>query len=156
MGVNIMKNMKKVVSFLLAFVMVFAMYFTTAFADTSTESLSILMEDDTIPLDDTWENFYSDIPPGGVATLSGFSIPNRYMAFEAYAILMGGGSTNETFSVILLDHGASKSKMVESANGIIHKNDWIDLRATNNSVDFKLINHGSAGIRVYVKFYCWQ
>ncbi len=158
-----MKNMKKAVSFLLVFVMVFAMNFATAFAAEAPENVTepieateVLTNSDEGIMPLVNHSFSVDIPPNSSTTLSGYSIPERYMAFEAYATVMGGGSNGGTFSVTLLKSGLIKSGMTYEVNGVSHKNDWIDLQSTNNSCGFKLSNNTSVSITIYVTYYSWS
>lgn len=155
-----MKNMKKAVSFLLVFAMVFAMNFTTAFAAEAPEVGSEVSEtastgnEGIMPL--VYDSFSVDIPANSSATLSGYSIPERYVAFEAYATVMGGGTNSGTFTVTLLKQGLNKSSMTHTVNGESHKNDWIDLKTTGNSCGFKMVNNTSVAITVYVTYYSWN
>lgn len=155
-----MKNMKKAVSFLLAFAMVFAMNFTTAFAaeapeNAATPAVATSSEDDGImPL--VWNEFTADVPANSSVTISGFSVPERYIAFEASATLMGGGTTSQTYYVGLETYGQPLASANYAANGVSHKIDWIDLQATNNSVGFKIVNHGNVAITVHIVYYSWS
>lgn len=158
-----MKNMKKAVSFLLVFVMVFAMNFATAFAAEAPENVTepveaaeVLTNNDEGIMPLVNHSFSVDLPPNSSTTLSGYSIPERYMAFEAYATVMGGGSNGGNFTVALLKQGITKSVMSYSVNGESHKNDWIDLQQTNNSCGFKLTNNTSVSITIYVTYYSWS
>lgn len=155
-----MKNMKKVVSFLLAIAMVFAMNFTTAFAAAAPESnnyqpASTTSGDEGImPL--VYDQFHADLPANSSLTLSGFPIPDRYMAVEAYATVMGGGTNSGTFSIFVLDHGAVMKRKDIDIDGISQKIDWIDFKATNNTCDFKMVNNSNVDITIYVTYYSWQ
>lgn len=154
-----MKKTKKVLSFLLAIVMVFAMSFTTAFAAEAPESNieqnapATSGDEGIMPL--VWNQFTADVPANSSVTLSGFSIPERYMAVEAYATLMGGGTASGTFSISVLDHGATMASMGLPITGESDKLDWIDFKATNNSCGFKIKNNSSSDITVYVTYYSW-
>lgn len=155
-----MKKTKKVLSFLLAIVMVFAMSFTTAFAAEAPESNmeqnapATSGDEGIMPL--VWNQFTADVPANSSVTLSGFSIPERYMAYEASANIMNGGTTSETYTVELQTYGNTISLVNLSANGNSHKVDWVDLSATNNSVGFHLSNHASVAITVHIIYYSWS
>lgn len=155
-----MKNMKKVVSFLLAFAMVFAMNFTTAFATEAPESnnhqpASTTSGDEGI-MPCVWHQFELDLPAGGSTTLSGYNVPERYIAFESTATVMGGGTNGGTYSVNLQNYGAFRAGHTKYIDGIMHKFDRIDLERTNNSCAFEIINHSGVDIHVKITFYSWN
>lgn len=155
-----MKNMKKAVSFLLAFAMAFAMNFTTAFATEAPENAvmpatTTSSEDDGImPL--VWNQINADIPANSSVTLSGYSVPERYMAFEATATVMGGGTNGGTYSVHVQRLGASIAGISYKIDGIMHKKDHIDLERTNNTCGFLINNTSNVDITVHIVFYSWS
>lgn len=155
-----MKKTKKVLSFLLAIVMVFAMSFTTAFAAEAPESN---MEQNThatsgdegiMPL--VWDQFSVDVPANGSVTLSGYNIYERYMAFEATATVMGGGTNSGTYSVHVQRNGASIAGIGRTIDGVMHKKDWIDFQSTNNTFGFQITNNSNVGIHVEIVYYSWS
>lgn len=154
-----MKNMKKAVSFLLAFAMVFAMNFTTAFAAEAPESTvmsaaTVSSEDDGImPL--IWNQINADIPANSSITLSGYSVPERYMAFESTGTVMGGGTNSGTYNIQLQNYGFYVASHTKYIDGQTYKLDKIDLEATNNSCGFKITNNSNVDIHVRIVFYSW-
>ncbi len=158
-----MKNMKKVLCSLLALVMVFAMNFTTAFAAESNKTNNVPDEVTTVNNSDdegimprVYDTFHADIPAYSSVTLSGFPVPERYMAFEASATVMGGGATSQTYTVDLQIDGYSITGITLAANGSSNKLDWIDLESTNNSVGFKMTNNANIDITVHIIYYSWS
>lgn len=155
-----MKKTKKVLSFLLAFAMVFAMNFTTAFAAEAPESsmaqnaVTTSGDEGIMPL--VYDQFETDVPANGSVTLSGYTIPERYMAFEATATVMGGGTNNGTFAVHLQQYGSNIAGISYGIDGIMHKKDWIDLYASNTSCGFKIVNNSNVGIHVKIVYYSWS
>lgn len=154
--------MKKAVSFILALVMAFATNFTIAFAAEASESympsepnaVSTSDEEGIMPL--LWDQFSADIPANSTLTLSGYSVYERYMAFESTATVMGGGTNSGTYSVELQNFGAAKAGHTKHIDGQPHKFDWIDLERTNNSCGFVITNHSSVDIHVTITFYSWS
>lgn len=157
-----MKKAKKVLSFLLAFAMVFAMNFTTAFAAEAPESSTFPVENTAITSEDEgimplmWDQFESDIPAHSYMTFGPITIPDRYMAIEATATVMGGGTNSSSYAVYLQKSGATIAGICKSIDGVTYKNDWIDLRSTNNSYTFYVENGSDVGIHVKVTYYSWQ
>lgn len=155
-----MKNTKKVISFLLAFAMVFAMNFTTAFAAEASENNihpnSVTTSGDEGIMPCVWHQFELDIPPNSSSTISGYDVPERYIAFESTATVMGGGTSGETYAVQLLNYGALTAGHTKNIDGQMHKLDRIDLEGSGNSCGFKIINHSSVGIHVKIVFYSWN
>lgn len=155
-----MKKTKKVISFLLAFAMVFAMNFTTAFAAEAPESnigqygITNSGDEGIMPL--VYDQFETDVPAKGSVTLSGYTIPERYMAFEATATVMGGGTNSGQFAVHVQRNGASIAGLGDTIDGNMHKKDWIDFQATNNTFGFKIINNSNVGIHVKIVYYSWS
>lgn len=155
-----MKNTKKVISFLLALAMVFAMNFTTAFAaevpktnvfQTATTSSD---EEGIMPL--VYDTFGIDIPAKGKTTLSGYIIPDRYVAFEATASVMGGGTNSGTYTVHFQQYGANIAGISYPIDNTMHKKDWIDLSASNTSCGFYFINHSDVDIHIDIVYYSWN
>lgn len=155
-----MKNMKKVVSFLLAFAMVFAMNFTTAFAaekhenNINQDAVTTSGDEGIMPC--VWHQFELDLPSGGSTTLSGYDVPERYMAFESTATVMGGGTNGGTYNVQVLNYGGYRGGHTKNVDGQMHKLDKIDLERTNNSCGFKITNHSDVDIHVKIVFYSWN
>lgn len=158
-----MKKMKKFVSFLLTFAMVFAMNFTNVFAAQSNNSTIEYLgtsyvfsdgDEGIMPL--IWSQFTADLPANSTLTLSDFSIPDRYMAFEATATVMGGGTNEGTYSVHVLQDDCSIAGIGYQIDGIMHKKDWIDFQATDNKCGFKISNNASVAITVKIVYYSWR
>lgn len=156
-----MKNMKKAVSFLLVFAMVLVMNSATAFA----AEFNTILSDENIATTDGNAGImpliyddknWIDIPAKGTVTLSGFSIPDRYMGVEARAIVKGGGTTNGIFTLYVLDHGANMCSKDISIDGSYGKIDWIDFKATNNSFGFKIVNNSNVDINIHIIYYSWS
>lgn len=154
-----MKNMKKAVSFLLAFAMVFAMNFTTAFAAEAPESavtpaVATSSEDDGImPL--VWNQIDVDIPAKSSSTLSGYNVPERYMAFESTGTTMSGGTTSGSYNVQVYNYGLFIASHAKPVDGQTYKKDHIDLESTGNSVGIKVTNNTNVDIHVCIVFYSW-
>lgn len=159
-----MKNMKKAVSFLLVFAMVFTMNFATVFAaeandntseSTETSAATTNGDEGIMPL--VYDQFSVDLPAKSSTTLSGYTIPERYMAFEATATVMGGGTTsNGTFGVSVLRNSSAIAGLTDSIDGVAHKKDWIDFQRTNNTCGFKLVNNSNVSITITVVYYSWS
>lgn len=158
-----MKNMKKAVSFLLVFVMVFAMNFATAFAAEAPENVTVPVEaaevltnsdEGIMPL--VWHDFTADIPANSSTTVSGFSVPERYMAFESTTTVMNGGTSSGSYNVQVLNYGSYISGHTKPIDGQMYKKDRIDLEGTGNNCSFKIINNSNVPIHVYIVFYSWS
>lgn len=158
-----MKNMKKAVSFLLVFAMVFTMNFATVFAaeandntSESTEASAATTNDDEGIMPLVYDQFSVDLPANSSTTLSGYTIPERYMAFEATATVMGGGTNDGSFSVSVLRNTSPIAGVSAKVDGVMHKKDWIDFQRTNNTCGFKLVNSSSVSITITVVYYSWS
>lgn len=155
-----MKKAKKVLSFLLAFAMVFAMNFTTAFAAEAPESSmaqnAVTTSGDEGIMPCVWHQFSADVPANSSTTVSGYNVPERYIAFESTATVMGGGTYNGLYTVHLQNYGANKAGHTKDIDGQTYKLDRIDLEGSNNSCGFKIMNHSSVDIHVQIVFYSWS
>lgn len=158
-----MKNMKKAVSFLLVFAMVFTMNFATVFAaeandntSESTEASAATTNGDEGIMPLVYDQFSVDLPANSSTTLSGYTIPERYMAFEATATVMGGGTNNGSFSTSVLRYSSAIAGVSAKIDGVAHKKDWIDLQGTNNTCGFKIVNSSNVSITVTVVYYSWS
>lgn len=158
-----MKNMKKAVSFLLVFAMVFTMNFATVFAaeandntSESTEASAATTNDDEGIMPLVYDQFSVDLPANSSTTLSGYTIPERYMAFEATATVMGGGTNGGTFAVSVLQGNSPIAGLGNKIDAQPHKKDWIDFQSTNNTCGFKITNNSSVSITVKVVYYSWS
>lgn len=155
-----MKKAKKVLSFLLAFAMVFAMNFTTAFAAEAPESsmaqnaVTTSGDEGIMPLVN--KPLGVDIPPNSYVSISPISIPERYLAIDSSATVMGGGSTSGSYTVSVYQDGALISQDYYSIDGNTRRLDWIDLGATNNSCTFMITNNSNVGIHVEGRYYSWS
>ncbi len=155
-----MKNMKKVVSFLLAFVMVFAMNFTTAFA-TEVPKNNMKQNDVTNSGDEgimpcVYDYVDADIRAQSSTTLSGINIPERYAGFEATASVMGGGTNSGTYTVHFQQYDVNIAGISFPIDNQSHKKDWIDLSATNTSCGFKMVNNSNVDIHIHIVYYSWN
>lgn len=158
-----MKNMKKAVSFLLVFAMVFTMNFATAFAaeandntSESTEASAATTNGDEGIMPLVWNQFTVDIPANSNTTVSGFSVPERYIAFESTATVMGGGTNTSSYNVQVQNYGSYVSGHTKPIDGQMYKKDRIDLEGTGNSCGFKIINNSNVGIHVLITYYSWS
>ena len=154
-----MKKTKKVISFLLAFAMVFAMNFTTAFAAEAPESnigqygITNSGNEGIMPLVN--KPMGIDVPPNSYVSISPISIPERYLAIDSSATVMGGGSTSGTYTISVYQDGSPIAQDFFNIDGTTRRLDWIDLEATNNSCSFRITNNSNVGIHVEGRYYSW-
>lgn len=161
-----MKNLKKMLSFVLAIVLVFGANLTTAFAaepgDTVTEPVRHTIEVVVEPGEEAgimplmWDDDNIGVTRNTTVTTASFTVPERYMAFEATVTDSNGNACSAECSITLYSNSSAKSGGSFSANGIMDKIDWIDLRATNTSCYFKITNTSNTALRVHLVYYSWS
>lgn len=161
-----MKNLKKMLSFVLAIVLVFGANLTTAFAaepgDTVTEPVRHTIEVVVEPGEEAgimpliWDEKYVGMPINSTATTASFTIPERYMAFEATVTDSNGNACNAECSITLYCNSEPKAGGSFEANNKSEKIDNIDLRVTNSSCYFKITNASNTALRVHIVYYSWS
>lgn len=161
-----MKNLKKMLSFVLAIVLVFGANLTTAFAaepgDTVTEPVRHTIEVVVEPGEEAgimplmWDNKSIGVTTNTTVTTPSFIVPERYMALEVKATDNNYNPTNTNFSVTLLCNSSVKFTQSFTANGETDKVDWVDLRATNTSCYFEITNNTNTSLRVTLTYYSWK
>lgn len=154
-----MKNMKKVVSFLLAFAMVFSMNFTTAFATEVPENnmkqndVTTSGDEGIMPLVN--KPFVVEIPPNSSSSVYPISIPERYLAIDSLAKVLGGGSTSSTYTVSVYIDGTLVAQDYYDIDNVTRRLDKIDLESTNNLCTFTFTNSSNVGIHIEGRYYSW-
>lgn len=161
-----MKNLKKMLSFVLAIVLVFGANLTTAFAaepeDTANEPVRHTIDVVVDPGEDAgimpliYDNKDIGMIPNGTVTTSSFTVPERYMAVEVTITDSNGNASNAECSITLYSNNSSRSGGSFVANGVMEKIDWVDLKSSNTSCYFKLTNHSNTALRVNLVYYSWN
>lgn len=164
-----MKNVKKVLCLVLTLVMVFSITCTTAFADDSGDNhemperlIGTTIEVSVAPGDDAdimpliWDQTFPTVGTGITRTGS-FIVPDRYFAYEAYALdIATGGAVEGNCRIDLYKNDGSWDDMSISINGKTHKADWVDLEENNSTCYFKLKNTSGDFISVVITYYSWK
>lgn len=161
-----MKNLKKMLSFVLAIVLVFGANLTTAFAaepgDTVTEPVRHTIEVVVEPGEEAgimplmWDDDNIGVTRNTTVTTESFTVPERYMAFEATVTDSNGNACNTNCTVSIYSNSFVRAAISVNADGIMTKKDWVDLKSTNTSCYFKIANASNTALRVYLVYYSWS
>ena len=135
-GTN-MKKVKKMLSFVLAMVLILVANTSTAFATesdyTSREPIKHTIELTVEPGEEDngimplrYDEYDPVVLKGITTTTDKFYVEERYMAFEAYATDITGGSVDGIVVIELLEYASEGlvGDMYLPINGIPDKNDW--------------------------------
>lgn len=158
-----MKNVKKFVALLMACVLMMG-FSTTAFAAETEEStipehatkhtIEMTVEPGESVAPCIWNQGSFTPPAGGATYTATFNIPDRYFAYECYALGINGNSISGNCSVSLhLNYDAIIASATIPINGTTEKVDWIDL--TPGNFFFGIQNPTTSQIRVYITYYSW-
>lgn len=161
-----MKKMKKMFSFVLALALMLSVNASYAFAaepeDPATEPVEHTIEIFVEPYENVgirpyiWDQRNVGMPSGTTATTPSFTVPERYMAFEASATDVNGNGPGVSYTVNLYSNSVFKAGGNFTATGNFEKIDWIDLEASNTSCYFKVSNYSGVGLIVTIKYYSWR
>ena len=105
-----------------------------------------------------WGNpSYGNIGAGTVTYTPQMNIPDRYFAFESYALDANGNATSGSYGVTLMIAAAiSVAGFSGDVDGSVKKVDWITISDTTCSdYHFKIANNTSSTIVVYLTYYSW-
>lgn len=103
-----------------------------------------------------WDNgSYS--PVYSSASTAAFTVPDNNFAFETSARNSSGVacSAEYTVNLIFASTGASHAALRNTANGSLKKLDWISTYP-GYSYYFKIVNHSSTPLSVYLEYYSWN
>ena len=103
-----------------------------------------------------WNNgSYS--PVYSSASTASFVVPDNNFAFETSARDVNGNACSATYTthLILSSSGGSQASLLNTANGTTEKLDWISTYP-GSSYHFKIVNHSSTTLAVYLEYYSWN
>ena len=95
-------------------------------------------------------------PITGTSTTPRFTVDSTNFAFETNATDTNGNACSATYTTSLmssLSNGTIASAL-HTANGTTKKVDWLQV-SNGSSYYFKLTNHSSTAIAVYLTYYSW-
>lgn len=160
-----MKNVKKMVSFLLAMVMACSMTFTTAFAVDENDSESTptrhtieitippQSEDDGI-MPCIWYDLGNQSVHSDPYRTKDIDIPDRYCAFEASASDENGNAVNGSYTVALMKNGGLVCSDNHPVDTQTYKTDWITVSPGTHY--FIISNYADCNLKVTIKYYSWK
>lgn len=158
-----MKNLKKMLSFVLAIVLVFGANLTTAFAaepgDTVTEPVRHTIEVVVEPGEEAgimplmWGQFTPAIVADYVYNTDSFYVSERYFAYECKANDLNGNSVNGSYTVSLMKSSARIASISRPANGETYKLDWLDIGS--GTYYFKITNSTNVDLNFTITYYSW-
>ena len=103
-----------------------------------------------------WDNgSYS--PVYSSASTAAFTVPDHNFAFETSARNSSGVACSAEYTVNLIKSslGTAMATLRNTANGTLKKLDWISTNP-GNSYYFKIVNHSSTPLSVYIEYYSWN
>ena len=103
-----------------------------------------------------WDNgSYS--PVYSSASTAAFTVPDNNFAFETSARNSSGVACNAEYTVHLMRSSTNTSQafLTHVANGSTDKLDWIST-TPGYSYYFKIVNHSSTPLSVYLEYYSWN
>ena len=172
---NKKKSLKTVISFILTLTLAFSLSFT-AFAAEQNDlgnytyehprantieyciepggTLNFSDDNGIMPL--VWNQLTTTLVGNYSTTTPNVPIPDRYMAYEIYATDINGNTVNGNYRVELYCDSMPIASMSYAVDATWHKQDWIDLQATNNTCNFEITNATNTKLKVLTKYYSWK
>ena len=147
-------------SILLAFLFMLIFTFPT-FATEETQPTKHTIEievpaNEEIVMPYIWDNgSYS--PVYSSASTASFVVPDNNFAFETSARNVNGNACSAEYTVNLIKSslGAAVATLRNTANGSLSKLDWIST-TPGLIYHFKIVNHSSTTLSVYLEYYSWN
>ena len=95
-------------------------------------------------------------PITGTSTTPKFTVDSTNFAFETNATDTNGNACSATYStaLVLSTTNGAMASTTHTANGTTKKVDWLNV-SNGSSYYFRLINHSSTPLAVYLTYYSW-
>lgn len=161
-----MKKIKKMLSLILAITLLMA-NMTTVFAaepkistgEPEKHAIEVTIEpnekyDGIMPL--RYDEYDRIVLRGNTIKMDEFYVEERYMAFEAYATDIIGGTVADEIEIELREYvyNGLIANMYLPINGSTYKKDWLD--GGRGWYYFSVSNNSNSHINLYLKYYSWK